>query len=143
MYLWIKVLHLTAMISWFAGLFYLPRIFVYYAENPEPAVRKTLLVMQQKLYRIIMVPAAILTLLFGGILLAMTWEANGARAWLYMKLFLVVFIYGYQHYLRRIIRRFERGETPKSGRYYRLLNEIPTIVLILILILVVVKPFSG
>lgn len=142
MYSWIKVLHLTALISWFAGLFYLPRLFVYYAETPESVVRQTLLVMQRKLYKIIMVPASLVTLFSGGTLLAMQWNVHGGRAWVYIKILLVAFLYGYQHFLRKIVRGFELGRSPRSGRYYRILNEIPTVVLILILILVVIKPFS-
>ncbi|HXN06204.1 MAG TPA: CopD family protein [Nitrospiria bacterium] len=142
MYSWIKVLHLTALISWFAGLFYLPRLFVYYAETSESVVRQTLLVMQKKLYKIIMVPAALVTLFSGGTLLVMQWNVHGGRAWVYIKILLVVFLYGYQYFLRKIVRGFELGRSPRSGRYYRILNEIPTVVLILILILVVIKPFS-
>ena len=141
-YLWIKVLHLVALISWFAGLFYLPRLFVYYAENEEPQIRKVLLIMQQRLWKIIMLPAALLTALFGFILLFLTWEKNLFQSWIHLKGALLFLLYGYHFYLRSILTGFQNGENPKPGKYYRILNEVPTVALILIVILAVIKPWS-
>ncbi|MHB8481776.1 MAG: protoporphyrinogen oxidase HemJ [Nitrospiria bacterium] len=140
--LWLKALHIVAFVSWFAGLFYLPRLFVYFAESPDPGVKKTLLTMQLKLWRVIMVPASVLTAFFGLALLDLTWESNLFRLWFQIKVILLIFLYGYHFYLRHVLKGFERGEEPKSGKFYRILNEIPTILLVLIVILVVVKPFK-
>jgi putative membrane protein len=142
-YLWIKTLHLVSLISWFAGLFYLPRLFVYYAENHNPDTRRTLMTMQLKLWKVIMVPASLLTALFGFTLLYLTWEVNLFQPWVQLKGVLLLLLYGYHFYLRKIVSGFERGETPKSGKFYRLLNEVPTLLLILIVILVVIKPWSN
>jgi putative membrane protein len=141
-YLWIKALHLISLISWFAGLFYLPRLFVYYAESNHPDTRRTLMTMQLKLWKIIMVPASLLTALFGVILFYLTWEVNLFQLWVHLKGVLLLFLYGYHFYLRVVLRGFERGETPKPGKFYRGLNEVPTLILVLIVILVVVKPWS-
>ncbi|MBI1823030.1 MAG: CopD family protein [Nitrospirae bacterium] len=142
LYLWIKALHLISLVSWFAGLFYLPRLFVYYAENEEPAIRRTLLTMQQKLWKIIMMPASLLTALFGFLLLYLTWEQNLYQPWIHLKGVLLLFLYGYHFYLGRILSSFKEGVDPKPGRHYRILNELPTVALVLIMILVVVKPWS-
>ena len=141
-YLWIKALHLISLISWFAGLFYLPRLYVYYAENSNPDTRRTLIIMQLKLWKIIMVPASLLTALFGFTLVYLTWEVNQFQPWFHLKGVLLLLLYGDHFYLRKILSGFEKGETPKSGRYYRLLNEVPTIIMVLIILLVVVKPWS-
>ncbi len=139
--LWMKAFHLISLISWFAGLFYLPRLFVYYAENSDSRVRGTLLTMQRKLWKIIMVPASALTALFGFVLIDLTREAILFTLWFQIKLFLLLILYAYHFYLRGIIKGFERGDTPKSGRFYRILNEIPTLIMIFIVILVVIKPW--
>ena len=127
--------------SWFAGLFYLPRLFVYFAESSDPQVKKTLMIMQFKLWKIIMVPAAALTAFFGFMLLYLTWDENLFRAWFQLKLFLLLFLYTYHFYLRGLMKGFEKGVQPKSGKFYRLLNEVPTLFLILIVILAVIKPW--
>jgi putative membrane protein len=141
-YLWMKALHLISLISWFAGLFYLPRLFVYYAENSNPDTRRTLIIMQLKLWKIIMVPASLLTALFGFILFHLTWEVNLFQPWAHLKGVLLFLLYGYHFYLRNILSGFERGKAPRSGKFYRALNEVPTIILVLIVILAVVKPWS-
>jgi putative membrane protein len=141
-FLWMKALHLISLVSWFAGLFYLPRLFVYYAEKRQPDVRTTLLTMQEKLWKVIMVPASLLTALFGLILLYLTWETNLNQPWFHIKGVLLFLLYTYHFYLGRILSGLKRGESPKSGKFYRILNEFPTIVLVLIILLVVLKPWS-
>jgi putative membrane protein len=141
LFLWMKAFHLISLISWFAGLFYLPRLFVYYAENSDSRVRETLLTMQKKLWKIIMVPASTLTALFGFVLIDLTREATLFTLWFQIKLFLLFILYAYHFYLRGVVKRFERGTPPQSGRFYRILNEIPTLIMILIVILVVIKPW--
>ncbi len=141
LFLWMKAFHLISLISWFAGLFYLPRLFVYYAEHSDSRVRETLLTMQKKLWKIIMVPASILTALFGFVLLDLARETTLFTLWFQIKLFLLFILYVYHFYLRGIIKGFERGVSPQSGRFYRILNEIPTLIMILIVILVVIKPW--
>jgi len=142
LYLWIKALHLISLISWFAGLFYLPRLFVYYAENTQSDTRRTLITMQLKLWKIIMVPASLLTALFGFVLLVLKWEFISLQPWFHLKALLLLILYAYHFYLRKTLIGFVGGETPKSGGFYRALNEVPTIILVLIVILVVVKPWS-
>ena len=141
-YLWIKSFHLISLISWFAGLFYLPRLFVYYAESAHPSTRATLLTMQLRLWKIIMVPASALTALFGLILLALNRDVIILQVWFHLKALLLLILYGYHFYLGKILTGFEKGVMPKTGKFYRLLNEVPTLILILIIILVVVKPWT-
>ena len=140
-YLWIKALHIIAMVAWFAGLFYLPRLFVYHAQTHDSLSQERFNVMQHKLLHVIMIPAAVITLLSGLMMLylAPIWLK---QPWMHVKLFavlcLVVFhIMCYQHHLR-----FLRNQNTKTHYYFRFFNEVPTLFLILIVIMVVVKPFS-
>ena len=139
--LWIKAIHIIAAVCWFAGLFYLPRLFVYHAGADDKIGRDRFAVMEAKLYRIIMTPAMLATLLFGLCSLALTWDAYGRSPWLWLKVALVIGLVGYQHYCRRIMRGLAAGESPKSERFLRLFNEAPTLALVLIVVLAVVKPF--
>ena len=140
-YPWIKAAHLIAMVCWFAGLFYLPRLFVYHSDATDAAGRERFAVMESRLYRIIMNPAMIATLLFGIWALVETWQAYGAAAWLWTKIALVVLLIGYHHYCLRIMRNLAGGIPVPGDRFLRLFNEIPTAVLILVTVLAVVKPF--
>ncbi len=137
MYLWIKALHIVFIASWFAGLFYLPRIFVNLAQETNPAARERLLGMGRRLYRfttILMVPALVL-----GIWL---WLGYGIRGgWLHAKLALVILTIGYHHACGSLLKKFERGANVRSHTWYRYFNEVPVLLLLAIVILVVVKPF--
>ena len=140
-YLWIKALHVIGMVCWFAGLFYLPRLLVYHASATDAVSRERFQVMESKLYRIIMNPAMIVTLLFGIWAFAETWTVYSGTAWIWVKIAGVVALLGYHHYCGRLIRLLQTGANPHSEKFLRIFNEIPALLLILIVILVVVKPF--
>ena len=140
-YLWLKAFHIVAVVAWFAGLFYLPRLFVYHVSADDTVSRERFQVMESKLYRVIMRPAMIATLVLGVWLLVLAWSPFAASGWLWLKLAGVVALLGYHHYCGRLIRSFAAGENPHSETFYRLFNELPTLLLITIVVLVVVKPF--
>lgn len=140
LYLWVKALHIIAMVCWFAGLFYLPRLFVYHAQSEDTLSRERFCVMERKLYRGIMLPSMVLTLACGIGLLYLTpgWLQMG---WLHAKLTLVVLLVGYHHMCGAQLKRFARGENARGHVFYRWFNEIPVLFLLAIVALVVVKPF--
>jgi putative membrane protein len=142
--LWVKALHIVFVASWFAGLFYLPRIFVNLAMESEPAARARLLLMAGKLYRfttLLAVPAVAfgLWLWAAGFGIGPAWGAGGG--WIYVKLAVVVLVLGYHHACGRLLARFRRGENQRSHRWYRWFNEVPVLLLLAAVILAVVKPF--
>jgi putative membrane protein len=137
MYPWIKAFHIIFIASWFAGLFYLPRIFVNLAQETEGAATTRLLGMARRLYRfttMLSVPAVLL-----GVWLWLGYGFNGG--WLHAKLALVVLTIGYHHACGSLLKKFERGANVRSHTWYRWFNEVPVVLLALIVILVVVKPF--
>lgn len=137
--LWIKSFHIVLVVGWFAGLFYLPRIFVNLAMVPPDSVaeRARLLLMARKLYRFTMW-LSLFAIAFG----AWLWLGYGITGgWLYLKLVLVAGLSGYHHYCGILLKRMERGADAHSHVWYRVFNEIPILALIAIVILVVVKPF--
>ncbi|HTN30759.1 MAG TPA: protoporphyrinogen oxidase HemJ [Pseudomonas sp.] len=141
LYLWLKALHIIAMVCWFAGLFYLPRLFVYHAMSEDQASRDRFCIMERKLYRGIMLPSLLATVILG---LTMLWLNPGVFAsggWMHAKLTLVVLLIGYHHMCGAQLKRFARGETPHSHVYFRWFNEVPVLFLLAIVILAVVKPF--
>ena len=137
--LWIKSLHIIFMVAWFAGLFYLPRLFVYHAQASDSLSIERFKVMERKLYIGIMTPCMLLTLLFGTWL----WLGYGFRGgWLHAKLALVLILVAHHFYLGKLIRDFKNDANKHGHVFYRWLNEIPTLPLLVgIIILVVVKPF--
>jgi protoporphyrinogen IX oxidase len=142
--LWLKAFHVIFVVTWFAGLFYLPRLFVYHVEASETVVRERLKVMQRRLLMITHVGGA-LALAFG-IALMGWWMVNFPEylhqgGWFHVKLLLVAGLIGYHIMLVRMVRQFARDEIRHSSRWLRLFNEIPAVLLIGIVILVVVKPF--
>ena len=145
MYEWLKALHIIAVISWFAGLFYLPRLFVYHAmTGPEDiAGRERFKVMERKLYRCIMLPAMLATLLFGGWLLAINWDFYRAQGWMHAKLALVLLLFGYHGMCGRFLHDFANDRNTRSHVFYRVFNEVPVLLLAAIVILVTVRPFAG
>lgn len=138
--LWIKALHIVFVASWFAGLFYLPRIFVNLAMETNPAVNERLLLMARKLYRfmtLLMIPALVL-----GLWLWLLYGIGQQSIWLYLKLVLVVLLIGYHHICKSLLKKFENGENTHSHIWYRWFNEAPVLGMLAVVILVVVKPFQ-
>ncbi|MDC0393192.1 protoporphyrinogen oxidase HemJ [Candidatus Pelagibacter sp.] len=140
-YLLFKSLHLIAVISWMAGLLYLPRIFVYHSENMNKeeicTVFKT---MERKLYNYIMMPAMILTWLFGLILISQVGLETIGTKWLQIKLILVILLSVYHFYLGSLLMKFNEDNNTKSSKFFRWLNEFPTLLLIIIVFIVIFKP---
>ena len=140
-YLWVKAVHIVFVASWFAGLFYLPRIFVNLAMVPADshAERERLLLMGRKLYRFsvfLMVPALAL-----GLVLWLGYGVGRGQGWIHAKLALVLLAVGYQHACRRLLRRFEQQGNHRTHRWYRFFNEASVLLFAAIVVLVVVKPF--
>mgnify|MGYP002414178520 FL=1 len=139
MYLWLKAFHIIFMVCWFAGLFYLPRLFVHHAMSEDDATRERLAIMEGKLYRFV-TPFMALTIVFGGALL---WLAPGllSQGWMHAKLGLVALLVVYHVRCGQLVRALAAGPTPHSHRYYRVFNELPVLALFPIVFLVVLKPF--
>ena len=140
LYLGVKTLHIIFIASWFAGLFYLPRLFVYHAMSSDALSHERFCVMERKLYRGIMQPSMLATLILGAWLLYLNpaWLSMG---WLHVKLALVAILVGYQHLCGAQLRAFARGENARGHVFFRWFNEVPVLFLLAIVILVVVKPF--
>jgi len=140
-YLLFKSLHLIFVISWMAGLLYLPRIFVYHAENnSELKVSETFKVMERKLYFYIMTPAMTLSWLFGLLLIHSIGFQQLGQTWMLLKLLFVTILTLYHFYLGRILNQFKIDNNQHSHKFFRYINEIPTILLILIIFVVIFKP---
>ena len=140
LYLWIKALHIVAVMSWMAGLLYLPRLFVYHTDAPVGSAQsETFKVMEGRLYRTIMQPAMGLTWLLG---LYLAWSVYGFQGgWLHAKLAFVVLLTGVHEYYGRAVKAFAEDRNVKTGRQWRVWNEAPALLMVLIVIMVVVKPF--
>ena len=140
-YLIFKSLHLITVISWMAGLLYLPRIFVYHVENFEKKQTADIFeIMERRLYNYIMRPAMILSWLFGIILIYLNGFEILLKLWMQIKLALVVFLTIYHEYLGKCLNQLRSKTNEKSAKYFRYLNEVPTILLILIVFFVIIKP---
>jgi putative membrane protein len=136
--LWIKALHIFFVISWFAGLFYLPRLFVYHADTRDAPGQARFVVMERRLFMMMSI-GAIGTVLFGMWLMLGWWMP--APAWLHAKLGLVALLLVYHMLCFKLMRDFRAGRNTRSTRFYRMFNEVPALLLVGVLILVVVKPF--
>lgn len=142
-YQWIMAIHIIGVVSWFAGLFYLPRLFVYHAMSLDTKMAETFKVMEYKLNYYIMHPAMALSLITGILLMHFYFIAHHViPTWLFIKLALVGLLFTYQFVCDYHLRLFKNNRNHYSARYFRYLNEVPTLLLILIVILVVVKPFA-
>lgn len=140
-YLLFKSLHLIAVISWMAGLLYLPRIFVYHSQyNDKPLVSDVFKVMEKKLFFYIMTPAMALSWIFGLLLIHEIGFGQLGQKWMILKLVFVVILTLYHFYLGRILGQFKLDNNRHSHKYYRYINEIPTLLLILIIFIVIFKP---
>jgi len=141
-YLLFKSLHLIAVISWMAGLLYLPRIFVYHTENIQDTNTSNIFkTMERKLYYYIMMPAMVLSWIFGLILILILGFAVINELWMQIKLILVIVLTIYHFYLGNCVSSFANNQNNNSSKFYRIINEVPTILLIIIVFIVVFKPF--
>ena len=139
-YLLFKSLHLIAVISWMAGLLYLPRIFVYHSEANYEPLKETFKVMERKLYNYIMMPAMALTWLFGLGLIHTLGFSIFSELWMQIKGVLILLLTHYHFYLGKCVRLFSFDNNNKSSKFYRIINEVPTVLLIIIIFVVVFKP---
>jgi len=140
-YPWIKALHIMAVISWMAGLFYLPRVMVYHVERAETGdvLDVTFQIMESKLLRVIMNPAMISTWFFGGLLVVTPGIVDWAMVWPWLKGGSVLIMTWFHHWLSLRRKDFEKGQNSLTGRQYRLMNEVPTILMIVIVLSVIIK----
>ena len=140
LYLLFKSLHLVAVISWMAGLLYLPRIFVYHAETKDNLQSETFKTMERKLYNYIMMPAMILSFLFGFLLIHSLGLVVFLDLWMQIKIALIILLTLYHFYLGKQIGLFASSNNKNSSKFFRIINEIPTLLLIAIVFVVVFKP---
>lgn len=141
-YLWIKALHIVAVISWMAGMLYLPRLFVYHAEAaPLSEMDKTLQIMERRLLRGIVNPAMIATLVLGILLMLDRGPAIWSEGWWHVKVLLLVGMFGLHGFLARWRRLFAEGRNPHTARFYRWANEAPAVLMVAIVLMAVAKPF--
>lgn len=139
--LWIKAIHLMAMVAWFAGLFYLPRLFVYHAMAEDTVGRERFKVMERKLYRGITNPAMMVTMFFGIWLILLNPAFYLTQGWMQAKLALIAVLFAYHLYCGRLMRQFQQDRNRRGHVFYRFFNEFPVFLLIGIIILAVVRPF--
>ncbi len=144
--LWVKALHVMAVIAWMAGLFYLPRLFVYHADAEAGSVQsETFKIMERRLYRGIMMPAMIASWVFGLWLVigfgAVRFDIAAGWGWVWAKGLFVIALSGYHGMLGRYLREFAGDRNVKTSRYFRLINEIPTLLMAGIVVFVIVRPF--
>lgn len=140
-YLLVKALHLIAVISWMAGMLYLPRLYVYHVDAVKGGeFDEKLKIMERRLLRFIINPAMIATLIFG-IMLTIILGKAGLGGWFHAKVLLLVIMFACHGMLARYRKQFEKGENRKSAKFYRILNEVPTVLMVFIVILAVMKPF--
>ncbi len=138
----IRALHIISVISWMAGMLYLPRLFVYHVgASAGSELSETLKVMERRLFKIIMNPASIATWVFGGLMLYARWDLFMISPWMHTKLLFVVLMTGVHHMYLKYLRAFAEDRNKKSEKFYRILNEVPTIMMIIIVVLAVVEPF--
>jgi protoporphyrinogen IX oxidase len=138
--LWVKALHIIAVICWFAALFYLPRLFVYHAMADDMAGRERFKIMERKLYRGIMTPSMIATVIFGLWLIHYNPAYYMQAGWMHVKLLCVALLVAYHFVCGHFLRQFRDDRNVRSHTYYRFFNEAPVLLLVLIVIMVVVKP---
>ena len=139
-YLLFKSLHLIAVISWMAGLLYLPRIFVYHSENNNEIISNVFKTMEKKLFYYIMTPAMTLSWIFGLVLIHEIGFDQLGSLWIQLKLILVAILTAYHFYLGLLLNQFKEDQNKKTSKFYRYINEIPTLLLILIVFIVIFKP---
>jgi len=136
-----KVLHLISMVAWFAGLFYLPRLFVYHVDAKTDETRETFIVMESRLYNFIMTPAMILTWFAGLSMIFINSDIMAGQGWLHAKMLFVFALTGFHHSLKRFKLSLAEGACKRSAKFFRMYNEIPTLVLVVVIALAVFRPF--
>lgn len=139
--LWVKAFHIVAVVTWFAAIFYLPRLFVYHASSEDEASNERFKIMERKLYRGIMWPSMIAVIALGVWLLSFSWSYYLSSSWMHAKLTLVFLLVIYHLYCGHLIKQFKADKNHHSHVFYRWFNEIPVFILIPVVILVVVRPF--
>ena len=140
-YLWIKAFHVIFVITWMAAMFYLPRLFIYHSAATDRISIERFKVMEHKLYAIIMRPSMLLATVLGLWMVVLAWDAYSTSGWLWIKLAAALGLLGYHHYCARVLKAFAADQKLHSERFYRIFNEVPALALIVIVIMVVVKPF--
>ncbi len=140
LYLWLKAFHVIAVIAWMAGMLYLPRLFVYHSEVPKGSIQSdTFKIMERRLLKAIINPAMIVTWVLG---LYLVWDGGWyTSGWLHAKLLLVLIMSGLHGFLSKIVKVFAADGNVRPAKFYRMINEVPTVLMIGIVILVIVKPF--
>lgn len=142
MYGWTKALHIISVISWMAGMLYLPRLFIYHVDAEIGSIQsETFKIMERRLLRGIINPAMLLSFVFGGLLLATPGIVDWSSGWIWVKLASLFLMTAFHGSLSKWRRAFEADENEKSSRFYRYANEVPTVLMIIIVIMVAVKPF--
>ncbi len=140
--MWLKALHLISMVTWFAGLFYLPRLFVYHAMSEDQVSRERFKIMERKLYRGIMTPSMLVTLALGiWMLIDYAWAWYGRMGWLHLKLVLIAVLVGYHLWCGQLLKTFRDDRNQRSHVWYRWFNEAPVLLLVAIVLLASLKPF--
>lgn len=139
---WIRALHIISVMAWMAGMLYLPRLFVYHADAAKGSeMSETFKIMERRLLKIIINPAMIAAWVFGLLMLYSNWGVYKTAGWMHTKLLIVFLLSGVHGVLAKRVKVFARDENEKSARYFRILNEVPTIMMIIVVILAVVEPF--
>jgi putative membrane protein len=140
LYLWLKAFHVIAIIAWMAGMLYLPRLFVYHSETQKGSIQSdTFKIMERRLLKAIINPAMIVAWVLG---LYLVWQGGWyASGWLHAKVLLVLILSGFHGFLSRLVKDFAADRNTRPARFYRMINEVPTVLMIGIVILVIVKPF--
>lgn len=139
--LWLKAFHIIAVVTWFAALFYLPRLFVYHAMSEDQVSKDRFKIMERKLYRGIMTPSMVVVLALGIWMLTLNPSYYFSQGWMHAKLTFVAFLVGYHFMCRSLLNKFAQDINDKGHVFYRWFNEVPVLFLIAIVILVVVRPF--
>lgn len=138
--LWIKAFHIIAVICWFAGIFYLPRLFVYHAMAEDQKTQDHLKVMERKLYRFV-TPFMIITVILGIYLVSLNFNYYQSAVWFHVKSLCVILLIIYHFYCGKLVKDFSLDQNRRSDKYYRIFNELPVALLFIIVIMVVVRPF--
>lgn len=141
-YLWLKAFHIMAVIAWFAGLFYIFRLFVYHIESDSADVHRLMETAERKLLRIIMNPAMVVAWVLGLLLIAMQSQYIFSQGWLHIKLLFVVLLTGYHMYAARVRKQLLAGTCKLTGKQARLINEVPAVIMLVVVLMVELQPFK-